>query len=434
MTEVIMPKMSDAMTEGKVIAWRKRAGEAVQRGDVIAEIETDKVNVEIEADAGGVLSEILVPAGGVAPVGAVIAHINGKPAARGDAPATPKEAPAARQEAPAQDVGAQAADPDLSAPARVTPSPPAPPGGEQPREPQPAADDQDRVKASPIARRLAAERGIDLGSIRGSGPGGRVVERDLETYLAAQAAPLEVPPAAPARGAPEAEYEDVELSPMRQAIARVVTQSVHDAPHFYVTAEADMTRALALRKELRDAHGGAEPDVSVNDLILKATALALRQHPDLNAQFVPPKTLRRFRRVHLGIMVAVPGGLIAPVLRDADRLPLLTLAREAQRLIERTRGRHLAAHEVQGATFSVTNLGMFDVTEFAAIINAPQAAILATGRIQQRARIHDGQMIPRPVLGMTIAADHRVVDGAGAAEFLASVRRLLENPILLAMT
>ena len=427
-----MPKMSDAMTEGKVITWRKRAGEAVQRGDVIAEIETDKVNVEIEAEASGVLSEILVPAGGVAPVGAVIAHINGKPTAREEAPA----APAARQEAPTRDVGApaQAAAGDLSAPARATPSPPAPPGGERPREPRPAADDQDRVKASPIARRLAAERGVDLGSIRGSGPGGRVVERDLETYLAAQEAPPEAPPAAPARVAPEAEYEDVELSSMRQAIARVVAQSVRDAAHFYVTAEADMTRALALRKELRDAHGGAEPDVSVNDLILKATALALRQHPDLNAQFVPPKTLRRFRRVHLGIMVAVPDGLIAPVLRDADRLPLLTLAREAQRLIERTRARHLAAQEIQGATFSVSNLGMFDVTEFAAIINTPQAGILATGRIQQRARLHDGQMIPRPVLAMTIAADHRVLDGAGAAEFLVSVRRLLENPILLAMT
>ena len=411
-----MPKMSDAMTEGKIIAWRKRAGEAVQRGDVIAEIETDKVNVEIEAEASGVLSEILVQAGVVVPVGAVIAHINGKPAAR-------EEAPAARQEAPT---------PNIESPPTAAPSRSTPPGGESPRTPQPAADDQDRVMASPIARRLAAERGIDLGSIHGTGPGGRVVERDLETYLAAQAAPREAPPAAP--GAPEAEYEDVELPSMRQAIARVVTKSVREAAHFYVTAEADMTRALALRKELRDAHGGAEPDVSVNDLILKATALALRQHPDLNAQFVPPKTLRRFRRVHLGIMVAVPDGLIAPVLRDADRLPLLALAREAQRLIERTRARHLAAHEVQGATFSVSNLGMFDVTEFAAIIDVPQTGILAIGRIQQRARLHDGQLVPRPVLAMTIAADHRVLDGVGAAEFLTSVRRVLENPILLAMT
>jgi pyruvate dehydrogenase E2 component (dihydrolipoamide acetyltransferase) len=390
MAEVIMPKMGDAMTEGRILAWRKRDGDRVSKGEVVAEIETDKVNVEIEAEASGVL-HIAVPEGQVVPVGQVIAYINGPPAGAREAPPAP-ETPAQKPEAAA----------------------PAPP-------PQPEEAAPRRVKASPLARRIAAEHGVDLSQVRGTGPGGRVVERDVLAYLERRAA------AAPA---PEPEYEDVPLSRMRQAIGRVVTQSKQEVPHFYVTVEVDMLRALELREQLQEALG-EEGRVTVNDLVLKATALALRQHPDLNSQVVDDRTLRRFRRVHLGVMVATPDGLIAPVLRDADRLPLLQLAREARRLVEGAHARRLRQEEYTGATFSVSNLGMYEVANFVAIIQPPQAGILAVGRAQERPVVRSGQVVVRPVLQLTLSADHRVTDGAGAAQFLVEVKRLLENPVRL---
>ena len=402
MAEVIMPKMSDGMMEGKVLSWRKRVGDPVARGEVIAEIETDKVNVEIEAEANGTLSQILVPEGVSAPVGAVIAQING-----GGAPARAQAAPAAppRPEAAAESPGKSAAAPAVA-----------------PR-PAEAHPPEERSKASPIARRMAAERGIELAEVTGTGPGGRIVERDIEAYLATSRAG---PPAAP-----EADYEDIELSRMRQAIARTVVHSKQTIPHFYVTNEVDMTRALDLRAQLKVAYGEDQGRISVNDLILKATSLALRKHQGLNAQFIEPATLRRFHRIHLGIMVAIPDGLVLPVLRDADRLPLLTLAREARRLVEGARQRHLRQEDYTGATFAVSNLGTYDVTNFTAIINAPQAGILAVGRILERPAVRDGQIVARPIVEITVSADHRVTDGVGAAEFLVEVKRYLENPVLL---
>ena len=413
MAEVIMPKMSDAMMEGKVLAWRKHVGDPVARGEVIAEIETDKVNVEIEADSSGTLSEVVVEEGGTVPVGAVIAYINGG-------------APAA---------SAPAGAPRVAAPASTSPPPPVPaasmtPPGEAPSPAREAGPAEEHIKASPLARRLAAERGVDLAHIAGTGPGGRIVERDIEASVASPQAPG---PARPAEARPSAgrEFEDVELSRMRQAIARSVVHSKQVAPHFYVTTEVDMTRALDLRAQLKEAYGAEDGKVSVNDLILKATALALRRHPDLNAQFVEPATLRRFHGIHLGIMVAVPDGLILPVLHDADRLPLLELAREARRLIEGARQRHLRQEEYSGATFSVSNLGVFDVTNFVAIISSPQAGILAVGRIQERPVARDTQVVIRPIMEATISADHRVTDGVGAAQFLVEAKHLLENPVLL---
>jgi pyruvate dehydrogenase E2 component (dihydrolipoamide acetyltransferase) len=391
MAEVIMPKMGDAMVQGKIVAWRKKEGEPVQKGEPLVEIETDKVNVEVEAEASGVLTRILAREGETVPVGQVIAYIDG--------PEVPHTAPSP-----------PAAKPAVSA-------------AEPVKAPSPEAE---RVKASPLARRLAAQYGIDLTQVRGTGPGGRIVERDIEAYLA-QRRTVEAPPAPPPR---EAEFEDVEMPRMRRAIARTVVQSKQTIPHFYVTAEVDLARALALRRELEEAYG-EEGRVTVNDLVLKATALALRNHPAFRSQVLDEQTVRRFHRVHLGLMVATPDGLVTPVLRDADRLPLLQLAREARRLIEGARERRLRQEEYTGAVFSVSNLGMYDVANFVAIIPPNQAGILAIGRAQERPVVREGQVVIRPILQMTVSADHRLTDGVGAAEFLLEVKRLLENPILL---
>ncbi len=417
MAEVIMPKMSDAMMEGKILFWRKRVGDPIARGEVIAEIETDKVNVEIEAEASGTLSQILVPEGAPAPVGAVIAHING-----GEAPvqarATPGPSPRAAPAGPPLPEAASASAGE-GAVERT--------GAPRPAEAHPA---EERIKASPIARRMAGEQGIDLAQVTGTGPGGRIVERDIEAYVATRRAATPTAPGRPGP-APEADFADIELSRMRQAIACTVVHSKQTIPHFYVTSEVDMTRALDLRAQLTAAYGEDQGRVSVNDLILKATSFALRKYPSLNAQFIEPATLRRFHRIHLGIMVAIPDGLVLPVLRDADRLPLLTLAREARRLVEGARQRHLRQEDYTGATFAVSNLGMYDVTNFTAIINVPQSGILAAGRNQERPVVRDEQIVARPMIEITISADHRVTDGVGAAEFLVEVKRLLENPVLL---
>ncbi|MDR7416754.1 MAG: dihydrolipoamide acetyltransferase family protein [Armatimonadota bacterium] len=390
MAEVIMPKMGDAMVTGKILAWRKKHGERVTKGEPLLEIETDKVNVEVEAEHSGVL-HILAQEGEVVPVGQVIAYIDGPETA---APPRPTET-------------------------KPVEAPPAPPPG----EPAALPEEGERIKASPLARRLAAQHGIDLTKIRGTGPGGRIVERDIEAYLA------QLQPAPP----PGAEYEDLALPRMRQAIARTVVQSKQTIPHFYVTAEADLSRALELRKQLEEALG-EEGRITINDLVLKATALALRQHPDLRSSILDDRTLRRFNRIHLGIMVATPDGLVAPVLRDADRLPLLQLAREARRLIEGARDKHLRQEEYTGAVFSVSNLGMYDVASFVAIIPPQQAGILAVGRAQERPVVREGRVEVRPLVSLTVSADHRITDGAGAAEFLMEVKRLLENPILLLTT
>jgi pyruvate dehydrogenase E2 component (dihydrolipoamide acetyltransferase) len=277
---------------------------------------------------------------------------------------------------------------------------------------------------------MAAKQGIDLSQVTGTGPEGRIVERDIEAYAAARGAASPIAPARPVAPT-EADFEDVPLSRMRQAIARTVVHSMQTIPHFYVTSEVDMTRALDLRAQLKTAYGEEQGRVSVNDVILKAAGLALRKFASLNAQLIDPATLRRFHRVHLGIMVAIPDGLVLPVLRDADRLSLLVLAQEARRLIEGARQRHLRQEDYTGATFAVSNLGMYDVTNFTAIIDPPQVGILAVGRMQERPVVRDGQILVRPMIEVTISADHRATDGAGAAEFLVEVKRLLENPVLL---
>ena len=453
-TKVVMPKLSDAMETGKVIKWLRKEGDAVKGGDVLAEIETDKANVEIEAFGGGVLRKIVVGEGGQVPVGELIAVIADpgddisavasaapRPAAAPPAPASAAPAPAPSRAPSPQPVAAApgplpAMESYRSAPATtaVVPMAPAATAG--------AAPAGGRVKASPLARKIAGQTGVDLRVIQGTGPGGRIIRRDVE---AARGAPPGAAPsapaaavapraAAPARPAfvvpdrPEAEFEDVAMSPMRAAIAKRMPMSKAPVPHFYVTSEVAMDEAWALRERLNALEG--QPKISVTDLVIKAVALALIKNPGVNAQ-LNGQAIRIHHRAHLGIAVALEQGLITPVLRDCDVKPLARIAVESRDLAERARGGKLRAQEISGATFSISNLGMYDVEEFSAIINPPEGAILAVGSVLEKPVVEDGHLRVGRRMRMTISCDHRVMDGAMGARFLQDVKRLLEEPLRL---
>lgn len=429
-TKVLMPKLSDAMETGKVIKWLKKEGDAVKGGDVIAEIETDKANVEIEAFGGGVLRKIMVGEGGQVPVGDMIGVIADPADDIGSVATAPSPRPAAA--APAPSAAPSTARPDplpamesyKSAPATNAVVP-------MSAAPAQAPGRDGRVKASPLARKVAAQSGVDLRLLQGTGPGGRIVRRDVET---AAAAPR--PAAAPAPSRPqfvipqrsEAEFEDRPLSAMRAIIAKRMPLSKAPVPHFYVTSEVSMDRAWALRAELNGLEG--QPKVSVTDMVIKACALALLKNPGVNAQ-LQGQNLRVFNRAHIGIAVALDEGLITPVLRDCDVKPLAQIAVEARDLAERARGGKLRAQEFSGATFSVSNLGMYDVEEFSAIINPPEGAILAVGSVLEKPVAESGQLRVGRRMKMTISCDHRVMDGAMGARFLQDVKRLLEEPLRL---
>jgi pyruvate dehydrogenase E2 component (dihydrolipoamide acetyltransferase) len=437
-TKVLMPKLSDAMETGKVIQWMKKEGEPVKGGDVIAEIETDKANVELEAFGSGVLRKILVPPGGQVPVGELIgiiadpaddvSGVAGAPVGPGPA-ASPAPAPTA----PIATV--PATETYRSVPATTVVVPAAPAVAAAPSVPVGA-----RVKASPLARKVAGQAGVDLRLIHGSGPGGRIVRRDVEAAVAAPRtagpSPARLPqvPAAPAPAAfvipprPEAEHEDVALSAIRAAIAKRMPLSKAPVPHFYVTAEVAMDRAWALREELNRLEG--QPKVSVNDLIIKACALALRRNPGVNASF-EGQAIRMHHRAHIGVAVALDQGLITPVLRDCDVKPLAQIAVEARDLAERARGGKVRVPEMTGATFSVSNLGMFDVEEFSAIINPPEGAILAVGSVVEKPVVEGGEVRVGRRVKLTLSCDHRVMDGAMGARFLQDVKRLLQEPLRL---
>jgi len=452
-TKVLMPKLSEAMETGKVIQWLKKEGDAVKGGDIIAEIETDKANVEIEAFGSGVLRKILVGPGGQVPVGEMIGVI-ADPAedvsalaaapAKPAAPAAPVPAAAPGPTGPAPALPAMETYQSTPATNAVVPMSPAPSAA----VPAPG----ERVKASPLARKIAAQSGVDLRVLQGSGPGGRIVRRDVE------AASVQGPPAAPAGSAvpiaaaagratfsipprSDAEFEDVALTPMRAIIAKRMPLSKAPVPHFYVTSEVAMDRAMDLRAELNALEG--QPKVSVTDLVIKAVALALIKNPGVNASLVPgpqaPKepgapptqVIRRYHRAHLGIAVALDEGLITPVLRDCDAKPLSRIAVEARDLADRARAGKLRVQEMSGATFSISNLGMYDVDEFSAIINPPEGAILAVGSVVEMPVVVKGEIRVGRRMKMTISCDHRVMDGAMGARFLQDVKRLLEEPLRL---
>lgn len=432
---LVMPQMGYDMKEGTLLRWLKQEGDVVERGEPIAEIETDKVNLEIESFASGVILKLIAKEGETIPVGQPIALI-GEPGERIEEIPVPA---AAGVTSPA---AAQAAAPAHAA--LLTEAPPA-----EELEPVPS----ERVRASPLVRRLAAEHGIDLTKVRGSGPGGRIVKEDILPLIGAPAAPVAperpappppppgppapppvapaVTPEAPPPGLPE--FEVVELGRMRQTIARRMAESFQQAPHFFVTTVAEVDALLALREQI-NAQLPEEERVSITDLLIKACALALRDFPMLNASFVPPNQVRVYKRIDINIAVATERGLIAPFVPEADRKSLAEIARTTKDLIARAREERLRPEEYQGGTFSISNLGMFGLVEhFTAIINPPQAAILAVGSILREPvyRPESETAVPVQRLHLTLSTDHRVADGAQAARFLEAVRQLLERPMLL---
>ena len=432
-TKVVLAKLSPTMEEGTIVKWNKKEGDAIKVGDVLAEIETDKANMEMEALGAGVLRKVLIPAGGKAPVGTligVIAEPNEDIAALlAAAPAaSPSPAPAAQPATPAPA--------SAPAPAATTPRP-APAAAPPPAAPRVAAatpvapvTSGGRVKSSPLARSIAAQRNIPIDQVSGSGPGGRVIKRDVESWSGAGARAAATPPAA-APSAPPAPAvvagQAIPLSNMRKTIAKRLSESKFTAPHFYVTMEIAMDAAVALREQLLK---GENQKVSFNDLIVKACAKALTRHPSVNASWGGDKIVTH-GEVHVGVAVAIPDGLIVPVVRNTDRKSVLAIAHEVKDLAGRARDRKLKPEEFMGSTFSVSNLGMMDVSEFTAIINPPESAILAVGAVTQVPVVVDGHIEVGHRMKVTMSSDHRVIDGALAAQFLGEVRRLLENPVSL---
>ncbi len=413
-TNVVMPQMGYDMREGTVVRWYKQEGETVDRGEVIADIETDKATVEFEAYTGGVLGRIIAQEGVAIPVGELIAIITDP------GEAVPDAAPVA---------AAPAAAP---APAPASPPPAAAPEPAPPAAPAPAASADGQVRASPIARRLARERGIDLSAVTGTGPNGRITERDIEGYQpaapepASAAAPAPAPVAQPAVAPADSR---IELSRMRQTIARVTSDSKSTAPHFYVTAEIDMGKAMALRRDVNDA---SDPDnrVSVNDLMVKACALALAKHPKFNS-FYRGDHLEVHGAMNIGIAIALESGLILPGVSNCEDKSLLQIAAATKDLISRANSGTLRNEEYSSTTFSISNMGMFDVESFTAIIYPPHAAILAVGSVKQQPVVRDGELTVGAMMKATLSTDHRVADGAEAAQFLMEIKRVLENPISL---
>ncbi|GLW64022.1 hypothetical protein Arub01_22660 [Actinomadura rubrobrunea] len=426
MTDILMPRLSDTMEEGVISSWHKKPGDEIAVGDVLCDIETDKAIMEYEAYEAGVLEKILVEEGQTAAIGApiaVLAPAGG--ASGGSAPAAePEPAPAAAEPEPAP---APAAAPQ-AAPAAAAPV----------RAEAPAAAPAKRPPSSPLARRLARDHGIDLSTLKGSGPGGRIVRADIEAAIRAgapaqapAAAPADAPQTAPAPSRPQVADEDVEAVPLnrfRKVAARRLTESKRNAPHFYLTREVDAAKLVEFRATLNEALAPAK--VSVNDLIVKACATALREHPDVNVSFTE-ESLLRHKRVHIGVAVAVEDGLVVPVIKDADRKSVSQIGAETRELAGRAREGRLTPQEMSGGTFSVSNLGMFGVDSFSAVINPPEAAILAVGAVRDEPVVRDGQVVPGKRMSVTLSVDHRACDGATGARFLARLAELLENPLLI---
>lgn len=419
-TKVHMEALSPTMEEGQLVQWLKSEGDEIANGDILAEIETDKATMELVARGDGVLRKIFLPAGGTAEVGAIIGVIAG-------AEEDISEVEGVGGGGSTAAVGLEAD----SAPVAANPEPPAAPVAARPAAeyaPAPAAPvaTGGRVKASPLARRLAEEMGVDLASVAGSGPAGRIVKRDVEAVKGAGVS-ASAPAVVAAWTQNEAEYEDVPTSQMRKTIAKRLVTSIGPVPTFYLTMNIDMARVMEARKSINamlEREGGK---ISINDIVLKAVAGALRQHPNCNAQW-QDGFIRRFNAIHIGVAVAVEDGLITPIVRNAHLKGLAQIGSEVKELAGRAREKKLMPDEYTGATFSVSNLGMFGIHEFTAIINPPESAILAVGGIEETPVVLNGEVVIRPRMRITMSCDHRVIDGAQGSRFLQTLRGMLEEP------
>lgn len=445
-----MPKLSPTMEEGQISRWLKNEGDKVSMGEPLAEIDTDKATMEMQALSSGVLRKILIKDGESAPLGQIIAVI-GEPdedisallgqAASGAQAQTPSPAPAAKEEkeeAPAE----QKPTEQKSSEGAAKPSAPSGNGA------QGATGDgqsTDRLIVSPLAARMAAEAGINLRSLTGSGPGGRIVKRDIEEAMSAgqQAADSGAPQSPqrhlravqpgtqPAQQPPvegASPYRDEPTSVMRQTIARRLVTSIGPVPHFFLTTEIEMDRVVEMRSAVNELD--AELKISINDVIIKVAAAALIQHPQVNASF-QDRNIRYYERADIGVAVAIEDGLITPIVRSADQKSLSQIASEVRELAGRARSRKLLPEEYTGATFSISNLGMLGIDEFTAVINPPEAAILAVGAVTPKPVVRDGQVLVRQMMRVTMSCDHRVIDGATGARFLQTFKRTLENPLLM---
>ena len=430
MTDINMPKLSDTMEEGTIVEWKKKSGDEVKTGEVLAEVESDKATFDLEADADGVL-QILVDQGVPAKIGAPIARI-------GEAGAEPVPQPKAKPKEP-ETPPAVAEEP---APAPPSPSGAAPPsasaghlptGGEELATADGRQDGRE-LKASPLARRLAEEMGVDLASLKGSGPEGRIVKEDVIAAGGSRPKSERRRPQPATERPAGPDVEVIEPSRMQATIARRMAESKSTIPEFQVTVEARVDLAVSLRQQLKDSVPGAEK-VTMTDFLVRACALALRKFPEVNSSWVDGKFQRK-RGINIGLAVAPSQGmgLLVPVVHDADIKDLIQISIESRQVIERARSGRPNEGDLSGATFSISNLGMFGVDEFTAIINPPEAAILAVGAIKDVPVVQDGRIVPGKVMRMTLSVDHRVFYGATAAQFMAEVKRLIENPVTLLVT
>ncbi|MBS1894548.1 MAG: 2-oxo acid dehydrogenase subunit E2 [Actinobacteria bacterium] len=405
MPEIVMPRLSDSMEEGVILRWMKQVGDEVAVGEELVEIETDKANMAYESDVAGTLTEILAQEGDSLPIGAPIAVV-------GD----PGEEPTRVVEETAEEV-------------REEPVQAAPP------TPSSAPETQgERVKASPLARRVAEEKGVDLSSLTGSGPGGRIVKADVEgAGVPVAAEPAEAPAApAPQQETAKGTTTYQELTRLQQVVSRRMAESKAIAPHFYLQAEIDMSAAVEARGRLKALTSEGEVVPSFNDMVVKACALALRRHPLANGSYKDGR-FELYSRVNVGVAVAAQDALVVPTVFDADRKGLREIATDTRALAAKVRDGSVTPPELSGGTFTVSNLGMYGVSNFSAVINAPQAAILAVGAIAEKPVVRGGQITTAHLLGVTLACDHRILYGAPAAEFLATIRGLLEEPLSLAL-
>src|SRR5690625_215432 len=410
--KIEMPRLSDTMEEGVIAKWNVKEGDKVSSGDIIAEVETDKATMEVEVFEAGTILKILVAEGDAGPLGGLMAVIgeegedisellegagDGSTGDGGEEEQIAAEKAPSGEEAP-EDAGRAVDEGD--------------------REIQTGGTDEDgRIKASPLARKIAEEKGISLGQIEGSGPDGRIVKKDVEDYKA--------PEKGVAYTYETQEREDVRVSQMRKTIARRLSESKYSSPHFYETIDIDMKQAIAARTRL---HEVSDVRISLNDIVVTACAHALREHPDVNSSWMED-TIRRHGDVNIAVAVAVEDGLLTPVLKHADKKNLRTLSTEMRELAELSREKKLQPDQMEGSTFSISNLGMFGIEEFTAIINPPNASILAIGAIRDVPVVENGEIVPGKRMKVTLSSDHRIVDGALAAQFLNTVRQMLENPL-----